>query len=206
MKKLLIGLVIVLLLGLGGGYFFGWYFQPQQDQVAELPVVAEEPLPEQEVQLFFASRDDGLLVQETALIPACSTDNDCVRNLVTALVAGSQHNGLAVLPAQTRLLGAEIENDLVRLNFSDELVNFHPGGSLSELQSIYSLANSLSVSFPYLRQVQILIAGEVRQTLKGHARIDQPVYADYSLNSQGLAPQKQPGLSIDGLIEEAVEN
>ncbi len=206
MKKLLIGLVVVLLLGLGGGYFFGWYFQPEQDQVTELPVVTAEPLPEQDIQLFFASQDDGLLVQEAAQIPVCSNDADCVRSLVEALVAGSRQNGLAVLPAQTRLLGAEIENDLVRLNFSAELVNFHPGGSLAELQTIYSLANSLSVSFPYIRQVQILVNAEVRQTLKGHARIDQPVYADYSFNSQQQVPKKPPGLSIDGLIEEAVEN
>ena len=70
--------------------------------------------------------------------------------------------------------------------FSRQLVDFHPGGSLTELLSIYSIANSLSESFPYIRQIQILVAGEVRQTLKGHVRIDQPIYANFSYDNPPL--------------------
>lgn len=201
MKNLLLGLIIVLLIGLGVGYFFGWYFQPQQQLPEQVAVVVVAPLPEQEVQLFFANASGAPLVQETALIAGCEDETSCVRGLVEALLVGSQQGGLPVIPAQTQLLGVEVENDLVRLNFSAELINFHPGGSLSELQTIYSLANSLSLSFPYIRQIQILVDGESRQTLKGHVRIDQPVYADLDFGGQQGASGV---LSVDGLIEEVV--
>jgi hypothetical protein len=205
MKNLLLGLTVVLLVGLGGGYFFGWYFQPPQDLPEELPAVVETSLPQQEVQLFFAGSGAVPLLQETVSIAGCADEASCIRGLVVALIAGSQQGSLPVLPPQAQLLGVEIENDLVTLDFSVELVNFHPGGSLSELTTIYALANSLSLSFPYIRQVQILVDGQPRQTLKGHARIDQPVYADFDFS--GHQGQQGPGgtLSIEGLIEEAVE-
>ena len=101
-----------------------------------------------------------------------------------------------------------MENDLARVDFSRQLVDYHPGGSLSELLSIYSIANSLNENFPYIRQVQILVEGELRQTLKGHARIDQPVYADFSYSQPPLGGEAVPsqggkGLSIEKLIEGA---
>ncbi len=105
-----------------------------------------------------------------------------------------------------------MENDLVRINFSRHLVDHHPGGSLSELLTVYSLMNSLSESFPYLRQMQILVDGEIRQTLKGHVRIDLPVYVDFTLTQApdtGIAEpvgEEQDYREIERLIEEAVRN
>jgi spore germination protein GerM len=205
-KHLLLGLIVVLFVGFGGGYFFGWYFQPQQLEVAdERPVVDAAPVAEQEVQLFFAGRTDEPLVQESVLIAGCQDDVSCIQGLVGSLIAGSQQGNGPVLPPQTQLLGVVIENDLVRLDFSADLVNYHPGGSFSELQSIYSLANSLNLSFPYIRQIQILVEGQPRQTLKGHARIDQPVYADFTFDGQQRQDGQSGGLSIDRLIEEVIE-
>ena len=81
---------------------------------------------------------------------------------------------------------------------------------MTELLSIYSIANSLSESFPYIRQIQILVAGEVRQTLKGHVRIDQPIYANIGYDNPPLTVSlpgstetntDTQGLSIKTLIK-----
>mgnify|MGYP001175608016 CR=1 FL=1 len=132
------------------------------------------------MQLYFASPQGDYLLPEARLIAGCEDDRDCIGSLLEALRSGSQQQLLPVLPAETGILDIDLENDLVRLNFSRHLSDFHPGGSLSELLTVYSLADSLSENFSYIRQVQILIDGQVRQTLKGHVRIDQPVYADFS--------------------------
>ena len=94
------------------------------------------------------------------------------------------------MPASARVLGIELENDLVQVNFSRQLVDLHPGGSLSELLTVYGLANSLAENFSYLRQLQILIDGQPQATLKGHVRIDQPVYADFSYSRPPLPGPK----------------
>ena len=179
MKKLLLGLVGVLLFGVIVGYLAGWFMQQAQPPAERIPIVMEEEVPEREVQLYFVESEGRFLQPEARLIAGCEEDVDCIRNLLEALRAGSQQELLPVLPSETGILEIELENDLVRVNFSRHLSDFHPGGSLSELLTVYSLSNSLSENFPYLRQVQILIDGQVKQTLKGHVRIDQPVFADF---------------------------
>jgi spore germination protein GerM len=164
-----------------------------------------------EVQLYFTAPEGTYLVSEAGAIPMCDMDRDCINSLLVSLINGSQQGNSAVLPKETKILGVEVENDLVRVNFSRQLVDFHPGGSLSELLSIYSIANSLSESFPYVRQIQILVEGELRQTLKGHVRIDQPIYANFSYNEPPLtvAPpaSTEEGVDAQGLsIETLIQN
>jgi hypothetical protein len=180
MKKLLTGLLGLLVIGVLAGYGVGWFLQQAQPPAERIPIVVNDTLPQREVQLYFADREETHLQPEARLIEGCEDDRDCIRSLLEALRAGSQQALAPILPQEVGILDIELENDLVRINFSQQLVDFHPGGSLSELLTVYGLINSLSESFPYLRQLQILVAGEPRLTLKGHVRIDQPVYADHS--------------------------
>lgn len=212
MKKLLFGLSGVLLIGILVGYGASWFFQQDQKAEEEVRVAITKEIPMREIQLYFVEPGGTFLVPEAYEIPACDDDNDCIRSLLLGLIKGSSKNNLAVLPKETKVLSVAVENDLVRVNFSRQLVDFYPGGSLTELLTIYSLANSINENFPYLRQLQILIAGKVHQTLKGHVRIDQPIYADFSFcepplagpfpNQPELNTEKQK-LSIEQLIQKS---
>ncbi len=210
MKKLLSGWLGVLVVGVLAGYGVSWYFQQPEEAGEEIRVVIADQLPPRELQLYFTEPQGAFLTPESREIPACDEDRDCIERMLSALIDGSLQNNLPVLPKQTKILAVDVENDLVRVDFSRHLTDFHPGGSLTELLSIYSLANSLNENFPYVRQLQILIEGEVRQTLKGHARIDQPIYADFSFSDPPLMdPLAEPeddnpsdqGLSIEMLIQ-----
>ncbi|MCW8858871.1 MAG: GerMN domain-containing protein [Deltaproteobacteria bacterium] len=212
MKKMLTGLIGVLLTGILVGYGISWFSQQSQEVTEGIPIVRNEELPAREVQLYFTAPDGTFLIPETVEIPGCDEDRDCISSLLVELIQGSRLKNLPVLPKEAEVLAVQVENDLVRINFSKKLVDFHPGGSLTELLSIYSLANSLSENFPYIRQVQLLIDGEVKQTLKGHARIDQPIYADFGFNNppaMGTMPEQinhDPAgeqLSIEQLIQDA---
>ncbi len=200
MKNILLSLLGVLLVGLLVGYGTGWYFQQDQKTADEVRVAITKDVPVREIQLYFTEPGGAFLVPESYTYPVCDEDLDCIHNLLQGLIKGSQQENIAVLPKETKILAVDVENDLVRVDFSRHLVDFHPGGSLTELLSIYSLANSLNENFPYLRQLQILVEGEVRQTLKGHARIDQPIYADFSFSAPpltGIEPQKGEPLVAD---------
>ncbi len=186
MNRVLIGLFLVLVIGILLGYGTSWYLQQDQNSTEEVRVAITKEVSMREVQLYFTAPDGTFLVPEARDIPMCDVDSDCINSLLVSLINGSQQGNFPVLPKQTKILGIEVENDLVRVNFSRQLIDFYPGGSLTELLSIYSIANSLSESFPYIRRIQILVEGEVRRTLKGHARIDQPIYADFGYNSPPL--------------------
>ena len=193
MKKSLLGLLGLIVVGVLVGYGVGWYFQQSQEVGEEVRVVIADQLPDREIQLYFADPSGSFLVPEAYVIPGCDADQDCILSLLNGLINGSQQGNLPVLPKETKVLDIKVENDLARVNFSRQLADLHPGGSLVELLSIYSLANSLNENFPYVRQLQILIEGEVRQTLKGHARIDQPIYANFNFSKpplSGATPEK----------------
>jgi spore germination protein GerM len=189
MKKTLLVLFGLLLLGILAGYGVSWFTQQEQKTAQRVPIVVNEELPEREVQLYFADQKGAYLMPEARQIAGCDDDRDCIRSLLEALRNGSQQDLSPIMPKQTGILEIRLENDLALINFSRQLSDFHPGGSLSELLTVYSLANSLSENFPYLRQLQILIDGKIQRTLKGHVRIDQPVYADFSFSHP---PQADP--------------
>lgn len=209
MKKMILGFLGVLLVGVLAGYGISWFLQQPQKVAEHVHVVTKEEVPLREVQLYFTAPEGTFLVPEPREVPVCDDDNRCISNILNELIAGSQLGNTAVLPKETKVLGVEIENDLLKINFSRHLVDFHPGGSLSELLTVYSLINTLNENFSYVRQLQILVDGKVRQTLKGHVRIDQPVYADYSFNQPPLdnkATETAPdddGLSIEKILESA---
>lgn len=180
MKKILLGLIGLLVIGITAGAGIGWYLQHSEPTTERIPIVIEPELPPREIQIYFADPQGNFLVPELRQIAGCDADQDCIRAMINALRSGSQQGNLPVLPNTAKLLEVELENDLVRLNFSRQLVDHHPGGTLSELLTVYSLSNSLVENFSYLRQMQILVEGKTLQTLKGHVRIDQPVFADFS--------------------------
>jgi len=208
MKKIILGLLGVLLIGILAGYGIGWFLQQPQQNVEDVRIAIQEEIPMRGVQLYFTASEGTFLLPETRDIPICDDDSRCIRNLLNEVIEGSQLGSVAILPKETKILGVDIENDLTRVNFSRQLIDFHPGGSLPELLTVYGLINTLNENFPYIRQLQILVDGEIRQTLKGHVRIDQPVYADYGFNQPPLnvvsaEDSAEEGLSIEKILEEA---
>lgn len=175
-KILLISVPLLILIGLG------IWFRPQDEKPPALPEPTKvESLP-REVLLYFADPAGSYLVSETQQIDGCDEDRECLRNLFMALVQGPQGELLPILPEQTRIRNIELRDDVVVVDFNDAFVHGHPGGSLSELLTVYGLANSMAVNFPYLKRVQILVEGEPVETLKGHVSLVRPVPADFSFS------------------------
>lgn len=177
MSRKLIMILLPILIFAGIGI---WLLQPEKQEEPQIPeVVKIEELP-REVLLYFADPEGRYLVSEMQQITGCEEDSDCVKNLVSVLLAGPQGDLLPILPAHAKVLSVELKDDLALIDFDGAFVHAHPGGSLSELLTVYGLANSLSVNFPYLKQLQILVEGEQVATLKGHVGLSRPIKADFS--------------------------
>lgn len=154
------------------------------------PVVDVQPSAAREVLLYFASADAQFLLAEPRQLTGCESDEDCMRETVQALIDGPAAPGemVPILPSRTALLGLTVVDSLAQLDFSSELVDAHPGGTQSELLTIYGLTDTLTVNFPHLRQVRILVEGVPVATLKGHVDLRQPIYPDFSFVEEGTAP------------------
>ena len=89
---------------------------------------------------------------------------------------GSHYNAI---PQGTRLLGVFVsETGEAFVDFSPEIAANHRGGSLSELFTVYTIVNAITVSLPSVRAVQILIDGREVETLAGHVDLRHPLPAN----------------------------
>jgi len=133
------------------------------------------------VRLYFeAPESDGLLSEEREI--AFSDDLAIqLRTLVEELVGGPTSSLRPTLPPQTRVLEVFVTaRGVAYVNLSAEAAML-PGGSLSELLSVYSVVNSLVVNFPAVSRVQILVEDRMVTSLAGHVDLSRPLPADMTL-------------------------
>lgn len=174
-------IVVVILLG----FMLLWYAgRPKPErQVKARPTVdsaaGSEQVVMRDVSLYFSSEDGLYLVSESRQL-GCSGEENCVQAVVEALISGPVQEGSIVLPAKSKVLNVQIEEGTARIDFSPEISSGHPGGSQSELLTVYALANSIAVNFPHIRQISILINGQPVETLKGHVDLRRPLIADFT--------------------------
>jgi hypothetical protein len=165
-------------------------------QVVVEPQVAV-PVDRREVLLYFAVPDAPYLEAESREIDDCQVAEECLRSTVQALIDGPQSALAPVLPPQTSLRQLTVEGDLVVVDFSQDFVNGHPGGSLPELLTVYSLVDSLAVNFPYVRQLRIQVEGVPLETIKGHVDLRSPVSTDFRYTRSAERTGELPLRSIE---------
>jgi hypothetical protein len=67
------------------------------------------------------------------------------------------------------------------VDLSPNVSSAHPGGSLTELLTIYAIVNAITANLPAVRQVQILVDGREVDTIAGHVDIRRPLTQELSL-------------------------
>jgi spore germination protein GerM len=83
---------------------------------------------------------------------------------------------VSAVPAGTTLRALFITaNGEAYVDFSGELARAHPGGSLNEMLTVYTLVDVLTVNLPAITTVQLLIEGKEVDTLAGHVDLRRPL-------------------------------
>ncbi|MBC8591332.1 GerMN domain-containing protein [Wansuia hejianensis] len=91
--------------------------------------------------------------------------------IVRELIKGTKNPDLvSSIPTTAKLLGTEIKDNTVYVNFSSEGMN---GGSLEETLTINQILKSL-LELDNVEKVQFLIDGNKADTLMGHVTISEP--------------------------------
>lgn len=133
------------------------------------------------VKVYFSDKSGKSITAERHIIDRGSLVEQ-VEMALNTLIAGPDDKDLtSTIPKGTKLLGIKIKKDTVFVNFSKEVMDAHGGGSSGELQTIYSIVHSATVSFSSINFVQILVEGNVVDTLAGHILINIPLKQNTSL-------------------------
>lgn len=129
------------------------------------------------VFLYFGLPSRETLVTETRVVELTGEQVDVGRVVDLLLEGPRDPQHVRVIPQGTRLLDWKLEGEVAVLNFSRELIENHPGGSSAELQTVFSIVNTVT-SIPGIQAVRILIEGEQVESLAGHVDLTEPL--DYS--------------------------
>ncbi len=95
---------------------------------------------------------------------------------VEALIKNSKTDG--AIPEGTRLLGVKVKDKTAVIDLSKEFAEKNVGGSTGEMLSIYSVVDTVTLNFPEVKEVQILVEGKREKTLAGHIDISLPLGPD----------------------------
>jgi len=135
------------------------------------PVTREghEARQKEKFQIYFADGNERFLVAETRHLPKRDKLEDQALEIVRALAEGPKLGATRTLPREASVREIRIGKDgTAVVDFDRGLVDHHPGGSTSEVMTVYSLVHSLTENFSStIKSVRVLVDGMEQDTLKG---------------------------------------
>ncbi len=174
-------LAILVLIALGG---FMIYLFRQEISDALKPLLEKKAAKKEKkvVTLFFSEEEEEYLVGEGREILKTGKIEGEAQETVLELIKGPKGKLIPTLPPQTRLLTLQVDpSGVAKVNFDQTLSKEHPGGSSAEMMTIYSIVNSLTLNFPQIKRVQILINGKAVESIAGHISLKHPISSNPNL-------------------------
>jgi spore germination protein GerM len=128
------------------------------------------------VILYFSEEEGEYLTGEKREILNKGDAQEEAKEIIHELIKGPKGKLIRTLPPRTKLLALQIdEKGVAKVDFDKALSRDHPGGSSAEIMTVYSIVNSLTLNFPQIKGVQILIEGERGGSITGHLVLDRPI-------------------------------
>lgn len=161
---------------------------------AAAPAVPEKAVPRIKATLFFASEDGLRLVPAERDVALAEGVVAQARSIVEAQLAAEAPPPLAsTIPKGSTLRGIFIsQRNEAFVDLDPTIRTAHPGGTLQELMTVYTIVNALMTNLPNLREVQLLIGGQEVDTLAGHVDLRRPLRKNEGLILSSITPPQPP--------------
>jgi germination protein M len=154
-----------------------WCAARRGPQATAAPAASAPATPSRKITatLFYVAEDGMALMPVQREVPFGETVADQARAIVEAQL-GPGDPQVSAIPAGVRLHDVFVtERGDAFVNLSADITTKHPGGSLLEAFTVYSIVNALTVNLPAVTRVQILIEGKEVETLAGHVDLRHPL-------------------------------
>jgi len=162
-------------------------YAPPRTAPEEAPVASAPTTPKETAHitatLFFGAPDGQSLAPMRRDVPLADSVVEQGRQIVTAqLTEIPPAPYVSVIPAGTMLRAFYVtDRGDAFVDLSSDVVKGHPGGSLNELLTVYSIVNAVSANLPVAKRVQILVDGKEADTIAGHVDLRRPLTRNDSL-------------------------
>ncbi|MCU1299239.1 MAG: hypothetical protein JWO91_3517 [Acidobacteriaceae bacterium] len=174
-RHLLIGVIVLLAISLTMGVYVwrmrGHVVETQPMATNSKPVTPPVSGPTEQVTLYVADDDPGILRAQSFRIPLPEGRQQRAFELLRALLGiyldkGSPHQLSAGSEVRDVYL---VDPGIAVIDLNSAFANGHRSGVLVEELTVASLVQTLAANVPGLVRVKILVDGEERDTLAGHA-------------------------------------
>ena len=163
---------------------------PQPAVETDVPTTQTTPSPTPAVprikaNLFYASEDGQRLVAVEQEVPLAEGPVAQARAVVEAqLTAPAPANLAGTIPQGTTLRGLYLSTlNEAFVDLDATVRDKHPGGSLNEMLTIFTIVNAVTTNLPDIQSVQILIDGREVDTLAGHVDLRRPLRKNETLTT-----------------------
>jgi hypothetical protein len=178
-RHLLIGVAALLVLVVA----MGIYLRQMRRQAGELESTAADALPvappasgpTESVTLYVADDAAGILRPRSVQIPLFGGRQQRAEELLRTLLRLYQQPGAAhpMAPAADIRSIYLIDPGAAVIDLNAAFADQHRSGILSEQLTVNSLVETLAVNVPGIQRVNILVGGQSRDTLAGHADLSE---------------------------------
>jgi hypothetical protein len=132
--------------------------------------------------LFYGSSDGRALVPVRREVPLATDIVEQGRQILAAQFQDSPQPYVQVVPKGTTLRAFYItDRGDAFVDLSGDIASAHPGGSLTELLTVYAIVNAVTANLPAVQRVQLLVEGKEVDTIAGHVDVRRPLERDTSL-------------------------
>jgi hypothetical protein len=136
--------------------------------------------------LYYGSSDGRSLVAVRRDVPLATGIVEQGRQILTVLLQDAPQPYAQVLPKGTKLRAFYVtDRGDAFVDLSGDVVSAHPGGSLSELLTVYAIVNAVTGNLPAIQRVQLLVEGKEVDTIAGHVDVRRPLERDMTLVRDG---------------------
>ena len=126
-------------------------------------------------------------------VPAATSVVDQGRQILTVQLQDAPQPYVQVVPKGTKLRAFYVtERGDAFVDLSGDVVSAHPGGSLTELLTVYAIVNAVTANLPAVQRVQLLVEGKEVDTIAGHVDVRRPLERDTTLVRDGRGGDAGP--------------
>jgi hypothetical protein len=183
LRGLALGALAVVTAALAWLLFVGlphWYARYPGPAATRTIAAAPSPAPTApgrkiKARLYYLG-DDGLHLQAIERdVPYGEGTVEQARLIIESQIAPVVDPLVSTVPPGTRLRAVFVtERGEAYVDLSREVSSAHPGGSLEELLTIYTIVDALTTNLPAVTAVQLLVDGKEADTLAGHVDTRRP--------------------------------
>ena len=145
-----------------------WYGGPAKASVDS--AAAKAPIGRKiKTRLFYVSEQGTRLTSVERDVAYAEGTAEQAKEIVNAQIAPVAEPLVSAVPSGTKLRALFVtEQGHAYVDLSPEVAAAHPGGSLHELLTVYTIVNALTLNLPAVSAVQVLVGGKEVDTLAGH--------------------------------------